>query len=1146
MQHFQKPENALRRADELYAVGQKDPALVALHDVLSSKRHRVWQPMMDEVMKRFLTICVEMRKGKAAKDGLVQYRIICQQVNVASMEAVLRHFMGLAEEGAQAALDLAEKTISDKVESLLDFEDLEAEETPESLMLATIGGSADSKKRTDRQVVTPALKFLWEAYRSVLDVLRNNVKLEDLYRDTTSRAFGFCRKYKRSVEFRRLCEILRNHITAQTKYDSKWKDREPPTPESLQMHLETRFAQLSTAIEMELWQEAYRTVEDVHSLLQLMKKPPKPVSVAAYHENLAKVFWVADNKLFHAYAVARTFTTSLSFKTPPSAEAQQLLASRAVLAALSISPASPVLDLNLLEYDLEHEKTKRMAQMLAFPTAASRTVLLNDVRRSGLLAKASPTVRELHALVERDNVPLDLAAAVAPILESIKAVTALAQYESALRRLVALRMLQQMERLYLTISIAKAAAAIPLLSWPELEALIVWATKKELLSLRVDYKHGRLNQPANKVDAAASSEVRESLASFAIALDAVNERLHAAELAKRKAATRARLYAAMAATAEEEHQAVLSRRVVIERRKEEAERVQQEEGKEKVRLRALKVAEEEAEEKARLQADATRRDAERDQREREQEEAAQRRKLAEQMAEQRKALKVTKKKGGEGGKVETDVDKLAEKDRGELMREQRELLMDERAEFERRLDAMAKRHDHLERARREEERELLELRWSAQQAEDKRRHDEHASALALQMKETRAHDVEEKKRFSRMVAAADAFTERVLAVRRAAHKEVVAAWREEQKARREAVRAERERVAAEEKAREEAIDRARREAEEEEALRIQEEQEAIRKKAEEEEERKRVLERQRQREKELEEKAALERLAQREQIGKSWAADDDDELPALEMAKTFGGPVAVAAAAAAQPAVAPPAAPPSRPAPKPFERRERAPTDGDGWETHRMGSRNADGPPARAADRWSGPPARGGGVRDGPPPRDLGDRPPPREERPPPRRDLGDRPPPSRDLGDRQPPQRDLGDRPPPRRDFGGRPPPSRDFGDRPQRDMGDRPPPRRDGGSDRLPPRDFGDSAPPLRDPDRAPPQRDAGPPRRDFSDRGPPPRDFGDRRGPPPRDFGDRGAPRDDRGPPRDDRGPPPRRDDRAAPTQEGRADQERSWRR
>ena len=152
MMHFAKPENALRRADELISVGRKDDALVALHDVLSSKRHRTWQPAIEAVILRFLTVCVEAKKGKAAKDGLIQYRIICQQINVASMETVLRHFMTLADTATTDALSQAEDIGVSALANLLDMDDLEAEETPESLMLATIGGQGDSKKRTERQV----------------------------------------------------------------------------------------------------------------------------------------------------------------------------------------------------------------------------------------------------------------------------------------------------------------------------------------------------------------------------------------------------------------------------------------------------------------------------------------------------------------------------------------------------------------------------------------------------------------------------------------------------------------------------------------------------------------------------------------------------------------------------------------------------------------------------------------------------------------------------------------------------------------------------------------------------------------------------------------------------------------------------------
>src|SRR5437763_12552013 len=90
------------------------------------------------------------------------------------MQLVIKKFIELSEEKVTAAQAKADQI------TLETIDDLEASETPESIMLSTVSGE-QSKDRTDRAVVTPWLKFLWEAYRTALDFLRNNVRLEIFY-----------------------------------------------------------------------------------------------------------------------------------------------------------------------------------------------------------------------------------------------------------------------------------------------------------------------------------------------------------------------------------------------------------------------------------------------------------------------------------------------------------------------------------------------------------------------------------------------------------------------------------------------------------------------------------------------------------------------------------------------------------------------------------------------------------------------------------------------------------------------------------------------------------------------------------------------------------------------------------------------------
>ena len=79
--------NSLQRAQELIAVGQSQAALTVLHEHVTSKRSRN-SPIasLEPVMLLFVELSVDLKKGKAAKDGLYQYKNIAQNTNVGTIE----------------------------------------------------------------------------------------------------------------------------------------------------------------------------------------------------------------------------------------------------------------------------------------------------------------------------------------------------------------------------------------------------------------------------------------------------------------------------------------------------------------------------------------------------------------------------------------------------------------------------------------------------------------------------------------------------------------------------------------------------------------------------------------------------------------------------------------------------------------------------------------------------------------------------------------------------------------------------------------------------------------------------------------------------------------------------------------------------
>ncbi|OMH79447.1 Eukaryotic translation initiation factor 3 subunit A [Zancudomyces culisetae] len=279
---FQRPENALKRSEELLAVGQSAAALQTLTNALMNKKAAssgtdvVWT-----VIKKVIELAVEQRKSTVLRESLQLFRNMTQNTNIELIEKAVGYTLQLAEEKVK----LARKT-ADKI-ALEAIEDLEEMETPESMLLSVVSAE-QSKDRTDRAVVTPWLKFLWENFRNMVDLLKNNLKLEKLYQDISRQAIQFCLEYQRKAEYQKLSEMLRTHLQFAVKGPQQQHKVNLNDADTIQRFMDTRFYQLKVATDMELWQESFKVIEDIHNLIVQTRRTVKVAALADYYDKLAR------------------------------------------------------------------------------------------------------------------------------------------------------------------------------------------------------------------------------------------------------------------------------------------------------------------------------------------------------------------------------------------------------------------------------------------------------------------------------------------------------------------------------------------------------------------------------------------------------------------------------------------------------------------------------------------------------------------------------------------------------------------------------------------------------------------------------------------------------------------------------------------
>ncbi len=702
---------------------------------------------------------------------------------------VLKRFIELAEQKvteAQAKADEVQSSLESSGPSA-NVEDLEAIETPESILLSTVSGE-QSRDRTDRAIVTPWLKFLWETYRTVLEILKNNARLEIMYQTTALQAFNFCQKYARKTEFRRLCELLRNHVQNAAKYSSQMHAINLSDPDTLQRHLDTRFQQLNVAVELELWQEAFRSVEDIHTLLSLSKRPAKNIMMANYYEKLTRIFLVSENYLFHAAAWSRYYnllrqSASVvasgqgSKKDNPAVSDADMgrAASFVLLSALSI----PVISTSrsrgaLVDVDeVRKNKNNRLTNLLGMSQAPTRAVLFKDAMSKGLLKRAKPEIRELYEILEVDFHPLSICKKISPILEQIGADPEMEKYVLPLQQVILTRLFQQLSQVYESVELnfVQNLAEFPdpyQVTSGTIEKFIMNGCKKGDLAIRIDHATGILTfdsdvfssakalhpgsaggsaenetSSVQRLQSTPAEIVRSQLTRLAKSLYLTCQYVDPSYNEARRQA-KAAAFARTQAGAEQEHQETLARRSIIEKKKEAASDALQKKQKEeetRKRIRAQQLQEAENQRLAEEQKE----------RERKRLKAEQDRIRQEEIKKQLEDLK-TGVKGIDVGDM--DLDDL---DSNRLRAMKLAQLEKEKQELHERLRVTGKRIDHLERAFRKEEIKLLPQDYEAQRERDLQAYEASKKETLQASEQKHQENVALKHRLSRLVSVYEQF-----------------------------------------------------------------------------------------------------------------------------------------------------------------------------------------------------------------------------------------------------------------------------------------------------------------------------------------------------------------------------------------------------
>lgn len=714
--HIIRPENIIKTCENLIRINKSDEALDTLKNFIGSRKFKfITAAQAESVGLLFVQLCVDLRDFGAAKEGLFNYKKNAQTINngLETVGNVVRRFIQLGEESLSRAKESAAAAATETTTT-----DLDEVRSPEALLLSIVS-SDDTKDRSDRELLTPHLRFMYDSYRTVLDTIRNTKQLEIVYCYIVSHAFKFCEQFSRKLEFKRLSDLIRTHLQSINFYANQQHTNafhalnqiDLSNPSTLERFLQLRFNGLNIAVKLELYQESFKIVEDIHTLLVLSKRQPKPSMMLNYYENLAKIFNVSVNSLYRSVSWLKFFNL---YSQSPNATLENLsnYASIIVLSSLSIS------ELAGSNNDEERNKYNRLSGLLNLPHPPTRKSVIDSINNPNFLKFVNKDLRFLFNYLENDDFnPLFIQSELVPVLNRIYESSNYKVFFNGLLETILVKIFKQVAKNYenirfeFLVDLANFKGTSYELSHVVVENNLINAGKDGLLpQFRIDHDANVVSFINDPFDVASANVESTAADLIKVQLSKLSGTLLKSlyntdpSFIEQQQANKAKAIELANKEIERERQEIEERRILLEKRREEEAEEEARKQEEAKKLREEKLAAEKKAEKERLEVEAKRKMEEKIARERDEIREKEKLKIAEDI--------------NKAGIIHVDTSNIKDIDITELKQMQLDQLTKDQNDTQERLKALFKRNDHLERAYRKYELKLLEEDRKVQKQKD--------------------------------------------------------------------------------------------------------------------------------------------------------------------------------------------------------------------------------------------------------------------------------------------------------------------------------------------------------------------------------------------------------------------------------------------